>query len=104
MLRRTQLKAKTGFKKKGGKLKAVSDSRRKKNEEYSEVRRTYFQNVGGKCEVCGGEATDIHHKSKRGKNLSNMGTFMAVCRICHTRIHDNPKWARENGYLIYEYI
>jgi hypothetical protein len=28
---------------------------------------------------------------------------MALCRACHRRCHDNPKWARENGYLVYEY-
>lgn len=104
MLRRTPLKAKTGFKKRGGRLKPVSDSRKKKNEEYFKVRKEYLEKVQGKCEVCSGQATDIHHKSKRGKNLSSSSTFMAVCRTCHTRIHDNPAWARENGYLIYEYI
>jgi hypothetical protein len=32
-----------------------------------------------------------------------MATFMAVCRPCHNKIHDNPAWARDKGYLIYEY-
>jgi hypothetical protein len=104
MLRRkTPLKAKTGFKKRSGKLKAVSDSRKIKNKEYSEVRKNYLEKIQGKCEVCGGEAADIHHKSKRGKNLSVPSTFLAVCRPCHTLIHDNPAWARENNYLIYDY-
>jgi hypothetical protein len=48
-------------------------------------------------------ATDIHHKKGRGKNLCKKESFMAVCRKCHTFIHDNPAWARENNYLIYEY-
>ncbi len=55
------------------------------------------------CEVCGCPATDIHHKAKRGKNLYNMETFMATCRLCHNKIHDNPAWARELGYLIYDH-
>ncbi len=79
---------KKGFKKTGARLKPVSDKRKILNKEYSEARK---------------EATDIHHKSKRGKNLSSQQTFMAVCRNCHTRIHDNPAWARELGYLIYEF-
>lgn len=52
------------------------------------------------CEICGEAATDIHHKARRGKNLNNTETWMPVCRLCHARLHDNPKWARENGYLI----
>ena len=104
MLRRkTRLKAKSGFKKKGGKLNPVSQSRRKKNDQYSKAKKEYFNSVNSTCEICGMEATDIHHKNKRGKNLSNINTFMAVCRPCHNKIHDNPAWARENNYLIYEY-
>lgn len=101
--RRKPLRAKKGFKSGGGRLKPVSDSRKKKNEEYSKVRKEYLQQVGGRCEVCGGQATDIHHKSKRGKNLCAKDTFLALCRQCHTKIHDNPAWARENGYLVYQY-
>lgn len=103
MLRRkTPLKAKTGFKKRGGKLKAFSDRKREENEKYKVARNLYFR-IQPDCEVCGCPATDIHHKAKRGKNLYNMATFMAVCRPCHNKIHDNPAWAREKGYLIYEY-
>jgi 5-methylcytosine-specific restriction endonuclease McrA len=102
MQRKTPLRAKQGFKKRGGKLKPVSDRRKVLNKEYASVRREYLLS-NPRCGVCGGGATDIHHKSKRGKNLSNKDTFMAVCRICHNRIHDNPAWAKEMGYLIYEY-
>jgi hypothetical protein len=28
---------------------------------------------------------------------------MAVCRPCHQRIHDNPAWAKEQGYLVYQF-
>lgn len=44
-------------------------------------------------------STDIHHKAKRGKNYLNTDTWMAVCRTAHQRIHANPSWAREKGYL-----
>ena len=97
------LSRKKGFKKTGARLKPVSDKRKVLNKEYSEARKEYFEKVQGNCEACGAQATDIHHKSKRGKNLSSQQTFMAVCRNCHTRIHDNPAWARELGYLIYEF-
>ncbi len=100
--RKTPLQAKTGFKKRGGKLKAFSNRKREENEKYKVARNLYF-NLHPDCEVCGCPATDIHHKAKRGNNLYNMETFMATCRLCHNRIHDNPAWAREMGYLIYDY-
>jgi hypothetical protein len=104
MLRRkTPLKAKSGFKKRGGKLNPVSARLKKRSIEYSRVRREYLEEKSGKCEICGGEATDIHHKSGRGKNLCEKRTFMAVCRADHDRIHQNPAWAKEKGYLVYQF-
>jgi 5-methylcytosine-specific restriction endonuclease McrA len=100
--RKTPLRAKSGFKNRGGKLKQVSDKRKHLNKEYASVRREYFEKHP-RCEICENQASDIHHKKKRGKNLSNIDSFMAVCRLCHNRIHDNPAWAKEMGYLIYEY-
>ena len=102
MLQRKTPLQKTGFKKRSGKLKAFSNRKREENEKYKVARNLYFTNQPD-CEVCGCPATDIHHKAKRGKNLYNMETFMAVCRLCHNKIHDNPAWARELGYLIYDY-
>ena len=96
------LSRKKGFKKTGKKLKAFSDRKREENKIYKVARELYL-NENPNCEVCGNFAMDIHHKAKRGKNLCNMETFMAVCRTCHTKIHDNPSWARELGYLIYDY-
>ena len=97
------LSRKKGFKKTGGKLKAFSKKSKQKNECYMQVRKEYFEEKDFACEVCGVYATDIHHKKGRGKNLCKKESFMAVCRKCHTIIHDNPAWARENNYLIYYY-
>ena len=52
------------------------------------------------CEVCDNPATDIHHKARRGKNLNNTETWMAVCRPCHMKIETHGKWAREQGYIL----
>jgi len=100
--RKKPLKAKQGFKVKGGKLRPVSKSKSKVNEQYKAVRIKYL-NDHPNCEACGCPACDIHHKRGRGKFLSDATTFMATCRECHIAIHHNPKWAREKGYLIYEY-
>lgn len=97
------LRRKTGFKKTGKKLNPFSQRGKQRNESYRQVRKEYLEEKDYACEVCGVYATDIHHKKGRGKNLCEKESFLAVCRKCHTRIHDNPAWARENNYLIYEY-
>ena len=45
-------------------------------------------------------STEIHHKKGRGKYLLDTSTWMAVSRDAHLWIHDNPKEARELGYII----
>lgn len=66
------------------------------------------------CECCNhAESQDLHHKAGRTgyfdedsrfkglKLLWDVRFFMAVCRSCHNEIHHaDPKWAREQGYLI----
>jgi hypothetical protein len=46
------------------------------------------------------EATDVHHVKKRGKYMLDVSTWLAVCRETHIKIHQNPAWARANGYLM----
>ena len=54
------------------------------------------------CEFpgCRSKNIDLHHKAKRGKNLSDPKYFMSVCRKHHEWIHYHPKESREMGYLI----
>jgi len=44
------------------------------------------------CEVCGGQAVDIHHIEARGmggsKEADTIENLMALCRDCHTRYGD----------------
>jgi hypothetical protein len=43
---------------------------------------------------------DVHHGCGRlGDNLLNELTWWAVSRKNHRKVHDNPGWARENGYI-----
>jgi hypothetical protein len=52
------------------------------------------------CEVCmKANATDVHHKAGRGKNYLEVGTWLSTCRPCHDKIHKEPSWAREKGFL-----
>jgi hypothetical protein len=45
-------------------------------------------------------ATDVHHVKKRGKHYLDVSSWMAVSRTAHQWIHDNPKLAREQGFLV----
>lgn len=86
-------------------IKKVSDKLKSNLEKYYEVRDKYLSE-NPKCEAnieCKGKntATDIHHKKGRiGKMLTDVKFFMAVCRDCHTWIHDNDAKARELGFLL----
>jgi rubrerythrin len=101
--RKTPLQAKTGFKKRGGKLRAFSVKGKQRNESYRKVRQEYLEEKDYACEVCGMYSTDIHHKKGRGKNLCKKESFMAVCRSCHLSIHHNVALATEKGYIIRDY-
>lgn len=58
----------------------------------------------GKCEVCGtqvGEEYDPHHrqlKSRGGKDKAS--NLLHICHKCHMKIHDQPAWASDKGYMI----
>jgi hypothetical protein len=80
-------------------INRVSKKHRINLAVYSDARKTYLLS-NPYCEVCGCEATDIHHKARRGKNLNNTETWMALCRLCHSNIHDNPASAKAAGHLI----
>jgi hypothetical protein len=97
------LRRKTGFKKTGGKLKSLSGSRKAKNADYEKAKAEYFEEKNYQCEICNGQGTDLHHKKGRGKFLCDKSSFMVACRPCHTYLHNNVAWARENGYIIYDY-
>lgn len=62
-------------------------------------RKHKFMKANPYCKVCGKDATDLHHiKGRIGKDLIDVDNFLAVCRGCHTKIEENPKWAKDNGY------
>lgn len=83
----------------------VSAKRAKKDAEYSKLRQRYLTenplcmvNVNG----CMHNATDIHHTrsgSDRDTYYLVQSTWLAVCRACHSWIHENPEKARILGHL-----
>lgn len=82
-------------------LKSVSDKRRAQLREYSRLRKEHLK-ASPVCEICKtGKSWDVHHRAGRiGRRLLETWNWLLVCRSCHNRIHDNPAWARDQGYLI----
>jgi hypothetical protein len=81
-------------------IKKVASKKAIENAMYRVVRAAYLADKP-LCEVCRNEAHDVHHKKGRiGALLTDAAYFLAVCRPCHDKIHANPLWAYEKGYLI----
>jgi len=82
------------------KIKPISDRKAEQLKIYRKERDSYLKEID-KCERCGIEASEIHHKNGRtNERLYDSNFFMSSCRPCHNWIHANPKEAREQGYLI----
>ena len=46
-------------------------------------------------------STQVHHLAGRiGQRLCDFENCLAVCFEHHREIHDHPRWARQNGYLL----
>jgi len=80
-----------------------------KNEEYrkyihsSQWRQKADERLkldGGKCCVCGGDATEVHHLTYENLGKEKMEDLVSLCRRCHEKAEDlyNPQitpWAME---------
>lgn len=81
-------------------MRRVSKKRQKESREYSRLRKDFLQELPY-CEVCArSKSTDIHHRKGRGKYYLDVESWLSTCRSCHDRIHRNPIWAREKGFLL----
>jgi hypothetical protein len=83
-------------------LAARSSKKEKLDMAYSILKRHWMKEHPF-CQAtlpgCSIEAHDIHHKNGRvGSLYLDARDFMSVCRSCHTKIHDNPKLAKELGF------
>lgn len=86
-------------------IRKVSKKTAKELQDYSVQRRQYLAGHP-ECEArvspqCDGDSCEVHHSAKRGANLLNVDTFVAVCRPCHRYIEDVMSAAerREKGLL-----
>lgn len=93
--------------KRGGPVKARTSKRVKADEipvEFpADVRAAILRRAQYRCEVCRCASVDqIHHILRRSQG--GRGTFengLACCNADHSRIHGNPAWAFEMGYLLH---
>ena len=78
-----------------------SENRAEQEKIYQRKKKIYMDNHKV-CECgCGRPSEDLHHRAGRiGSLLTDERYFMAVSRICHGKIHTNPKESREKGWLI----
>ena len=84
-------------------ISPVSKKRQVEMDEYSKLRMVFLI-AKPLCEAylvgtCTRTSTDVHHKAGRvGENYLKIGTWLAVCRNCHTWIENNPEEAKELGF------
>ncbi len=84
-------------------IRSVSPARIKQQREYL-VLKANFLTTHSECMVCGLWTTwalrELHHFYGRiGRLLCWEPGFRMVCKWDHKKIHDNPKWARDHGYI-----
>lgn len=72
---------------------------------------------GGDCEImamadefiCKIKGSEAHHRrpkaagGTRRPETNYLSNGLMACTSCHRRIHDNPLWARDNGFLVSQY-
>ena len=81
-------------------LARVGRKRKANAAEWWQARRWCLDRAQGRCEVCGNKATEAHHILRRSQGGTNdPSNLLAVCHACHARIHAQPQWAFERGYL-----
>lgn len=82
-------------------IKKVSEKRAAQEKIY--FKRVAIWKKGKKCGVrgCIKDCDDAHHqKGREGALLLDEKYWFPVCRLDHTRITTDSKWAIENGYSL----
>lgn len=91
--------------------------RGKVGQPTAEVRQICAERDNDSCVVCGRSlyncAASLHHRLMRSQGagypgLHRPGNLIWVCGSgtsgCHNRIHANPEWAYEHGYLVHPWL
>lgn len=94
-------------------ISPISPAKKEPNKLYEKA-KTQWRKVrkaldGFRCEVVTEDGARCqkpacrnphHRKGRIGKLLYDVRFFLAVCQEHHDKIHREPKWAYEQGYLV----
>lgn len=84
-------------------IKKISTKQKQKLNIYFKLSRQ-FKLDNPECQAklkgCTFATDDVHHMAKRGKNLNNVDTWMALCRNCHEYAHAHPSQAKKLGIIL----
>ncbi len=74
---------------------------RKAQERQYSVDRKAFLLLNERCLVCGGFASQVHHKAGRiGALLLDQSLWLPVCAGCHVNVENHTVWAKKRGFSI----
>ena len=86
--------------KRSGRLRPYTKKRKAGLDLYGKL-RVEFLTANPSCGICHGRSSQIHHKRGRiGWRLCAEEFFLAICQECHTKVHENGRWARAIGYIL----
>lgn len=81
-------------------MNARSANRARQERDYT-VMRQQFLTDHRLCAICGGEASQVHHRAGRdGWRLLYVLWWLPVCDVCHRRVTEHPRWAVEAGWSL----
>jgi hypothetical protein len=65
-----------------------------KSPEWAKKRQLVLRRAQGVCEGCGqAEPTEVHHKTYEHVTQEFLFELVALCHVCHERIHDDKSQA-----------
>lgn len=71
-------------------------------------RPVVFERAQGRCERCGARRPEhAHHRQKRRFGRHGPENLAALCRHCHTAVHDQPdekSRALAQGFVVYAFV
>jgi hypothetical protein len=72
------------------------------------LRLTVYERAGGKCECCGDmlklSAYECHHRKLRSRGgQDSVCNLVALCGMCHRRLHSRVKFAEEHGFIVSQF-
>ena len=60
--------------------------------------------AGGLCECCGDRLSPIfqcHHRKLRSRGgQDSAANLVALCGLCHRRVHSHVAWATDQGFIV----